>query len=259
MRGALLVAVTASAVAAGATAGCALPVALVEPTPHVWVGFDPPDGATGQEGRSLVVTVEDGGRLLDEGALAQLAEHVVLKTWPEGTTVAIATEPAVGPVDAAKLIRVTPAVPLDDRWYELGFDDLPPGLTSRARLPDGNVGARFLPGSHPRVARLEFCDAGTAGTRVGVGFSEPIAAVAAPGQVVSLEVAGRPSACAPAGRDGGALFFTCADLAPTAAVTVSIADGIAAASGVALPAASFDVDLASLAPAGVCRDFSPPI
>jgi hypothetical protein len=237
--------------------GC-VPLAMVEPDARARLAFDPADGATAQQGRGLVVAIDDPGHLLDPPALDALAGHVWLRTWPEAARLAITTEPAPGHYEFQKLLKVSPAEPLEDRWYEIGVDELPPRVLPAAAQADGTIAARFRPGTHPRVARLTLCGATDDALSLVVAFSEPVTCAGAPADVVGLAVGKHPARCSWAGGDGGAYGFTCEDVPRAASVTVSIGPGIAGLTGVALDPASWEVATPGLA-AGSCSAFAPPI
>jgi hypothetical protein len=252
----------ATAVLAG---GCAAEMMMLGPAPVVTLAIEPGDGATAWGGRDMVVTVTDTGRLLNPEGRADLPNHFYVHTWPEGTPVPITTDEVASPNEAQWAIRVTPALTLDDRWYVVGASDLSPRILSNVKLPDGTIGARFAPGSHPRVANVQFCegapkgDEGTAPSmKLVLGFSEPVTPPADPLAAIAVAAGGQPVRCESYGADAGALYFTCEGLSLATPVTLSVADGIATPAGVALEAASWSIDLAKL-PAGSCRTFAPPI
>jgi hypothetical protein len=202
--------------------------------------------------------IDDPGHIVDGEVLDALAGRVWLKTWPEAQRVAITTQAAPGLFEFQKLLKVTPADPLDDRWYELGVDELPPRIIPAAIQPDGAIAARFRPGTHPRVAKLTLCGATDDALSLIVAFSEPVTCAAAPADVVSLAVGKHPARCSWAGGDGGAYAFTCADVPIAASVTVSVGTGLAGLTGVALDPASFDVDTPERV-VGTCSAFAPPL
>lgn len=253
----VLLAVTAAG-AATAAAGACVPPAMIEPDARARLAFEPADGATGQQGRAVAVVVDDPGHILDGPALAALGGHVWLKTWPESAPIAITTEAVPGLFEFQKLLKITPADPLEDRWYAVGVDELPPRVIPAAALPDGVIAARFRPGTHPRVAKLTLCGATDDALSLVVAFSEPVTSTGAPVDAVSLAVGKHPARCTWAGGDGGAYGFTCADVPIAASVTVSVGQGIAGLSGVALDPASWDVALPEL-PLGSCTTYAPPI
>jgi hypothetical protein len=252
---AVLAAAVAAAAAASA-AGC-VPPAMIEPDARARLAFEPGDGATGAEGHGLVVAVDDPGHIVDGPALDALAGRVWLKTWPEGARVPITTELGPGLFEFQRLIKVVPTDALDDRWYELGVDELPPRIIPAAVLPDGAIAARFRPGTHPRVAKLTLCATTDDALSLVVAFSEPVTSAGAPVDVFSLAVDRHPARCSWAGGNGGAYAFTCADVPVAATVTVSVGEGIAGLSGVALEPATWDVPTPERV-VGTCSAFSPP-
>jgi hypothetical protein len=253
--------------AAALAGGCAAEMAMMGGGAIVVLAIDPADGATAWGGRDVTVTVQDPGRLLNPEARADLPTHFYLHTWPEGTPVPVTTEEIPGPNDAQWAIRVTPSLTLDDRWYVVGASDLSPRIIANVKLPDGTIGARFNPASHPRVASVQFCEAPPKGEgppeemkkqmKVVASFSEPMTPPADPTQAVSVDVGGQPATCDSYGADAGALYFIC-EMSPTASVTLSVAAGMASPGGVVLEPVSWPIDVAQL-PAGSCRTYSPPL
>ena len=228
---------------------------VVETGPPAVLWFDPADGETARHEMDIVVTA-DGN--LSDAAFADLAKRLFLKTWPERTPVAATTviNPAGG---GEREARLTATDALDDRWYVAGIDALPPHVVPQTRMPDGAVGARFRPGSHPRIRQISFCKKqDPAATALLIDFSEPITASAPPGGLVSVAFAGRAVSCVFVTTLIATSELVCPELASAASVTVSISAGFSGATGEPLPPGSWDIDIAKLT-AGQCPYFSPPI
>jgi hypothetical protein len=179
-----------------------------------------------------------------------------LETWPERAPVAFTTDrPAAG----YRVVRVVPSAPLDDRWYVNGLTSLPSLITYDAQLPDGTIGSRFRPGSHPRVSHIQFCEKAGGGMKLLVNFSEPVTLSRTAEEIVTLKVGGVASPCTSYGAGPDALYFTCDALSPTAAVVVTVAsDGAAGVSSVSLEGGSWPVNIGSLT-ADSCRIFATPL
>ena len=76
-------------------------------------------------------------------------------------------------------VEVTPSTTLADRWYAMVLSALPSGvslprLASHETLPDGTIGARFSPGSHPTLTSVRVCEKGSGQTVVIADFSERV-------------------------------------------------------------------------------------
>jgi hypothetical protein len=243
---------------AAVAAGCAAEMAMLEPEPFVILSAVPADGSTAWGGRDITVVVEDPGHLVTEQARADLGEHVFIHTWPDDTAVPVSTENVPGPTDWQWGIRVTPAVSLDDHWYVVGASELPGRALLKAKLPDGTFGARFRPGSHPRVASLQLCDDPPDGVKVIVTFSEPVSAAGNAADLVSVALDGRSTRCTSTGVDPGVLTFACAERASGASGNVSLAAGLASFDGVPLEAGSWPIQVTQL-PHGGCQAVAPPL
>jgi hypothetical protein len=224
------------------------------PLPQAQVSFDPSDGTTAVGPRPLVVSVYEMGFNADEAVLRDLAGRVSLRTWPEGTAV-----PADATINAGnKTVSLTPTAAHQDRWYLLAASSLPDRLVFWSRLPDGTIGARFRPGSHPRVSHVQFCEKEGAGMKLVVNFSEPMVARPSAAGVVSLEIEGKAAPCALYDPREDGLYFTCDGLRPTATVKVAVSDGLPSKTGVPLAPGAWTIDIAKLL-AGSCRDFRTPL
>ncbi len=239
-------------------AGCAGQMLMMEPPPTVVLAIEPGDGVTAWQGRDITIAVEDAGRLLGPEWRTGLADHFYLRTWPEGVPIAVTAETVPGPTDAQWGVRLTPALTLDDGWYVVGASDLPSRIISTQKLPDGTIGARFSPGSHPRVAAVQLCGQDQAGTRVMLSFSEPVSLPADVTQAVAVAVNSRPAACSSAGVDAAAAYMTCPELPAAASVTVSVPEGLAGPGGVPIESGAWTIDVGQL-PAGGCQTYKPPL
>jgi hypothetical protein len=251
-RGGVLVAlIAACSCGGGGTNGGGAPL------PSVHLLIEPSDGATAWAGKDIVFTLNDPGPILDDSALADLASRTRVAAWPDGTAVSTTIETGPGLADQ-KWIRVRPIAPLQDHWHVIELVDPPVRITTAARLDAGTIGSRFRPGSHPRVAKIDFCEKESPGMKLAVTFSELVTLDSAAADVISLRIAGAVSACQQYDSRMDSLFFVCDDLSPTDTVGVSVGAGIAGMAGVPLDPVSFSIDVSKL-PAGACRSFAPPL
>jgi hypothetical protein len=217
------------------------------------VRFGIVDGATAQVAPVEVTVVGYGPRI--DHVVDDLLATISVRTWPEGAVVGTDIEVVMEPKGVRRL-RIIARATLDDRWYRAGFDSLPAGVLITS--PGEDNGVRFRPGSHPRVASIQFCglEYPNVTQKMVVVFSEPVAV--APAGVVSLSSAAPSVACNQDDASESELHFVCVGLTPAASVTVSIGPGLMAVSGEAMPPGRFDLDLGRL-PASDCRLFMPPI
>jgi hypothetical protein len=199
------------------------------------------------DGRELVV---------DDAMLVDLGARVRLRTWPEGAPILATNQAGTGAFPTDKVVRVTPAVTLEDRWHVLLLHSLPPSFVVWTKLEDGTVGVRFRPGSHPRVAKVDLCPGDVPGGKVIISFSEPVQPP--PDGVVSFAISGRSTACDLYDSRSDGLYFFCAELTDKAPLTLSLGAGIVAMSGAVLEPVTLNVAIAKL-PAGPCRPFTPAI
>jgi len=91
------------------------------------------------------------------------------------------TAPAPGgiPRIPRATVEIQPLKPLPDGWYVLKVFSVPSGLAlprfgSRQTLPDGSLGARISPGSHPRPAAVKVCPKEGGVTVVSIEWSEAV-------------------------------------------------------------------------------------
>ena len=103
---------------------------LLPEAPRVW--FIPGDGMTDVGSTVPAVTLHTF-RPLGAAALADMAAHVQLATWPALSPIAAtldARDASATPSEPQPPeIRVIPAAPLADGWYLLSVDKLPAGYT----------------------------------------------------------------------------------------------------------------------------------
>jgi hypothetical protein len=124
--------------------------------PRPTVSMVPADLTSAVGPAALQVLVDNAGNAVGPAMLEAIAASVRLVTWPEdapipATTSAEDFEPRRDnnePVYGSAVIRVTPASPLEERWYFLHLDRVPSGAATAgggrlAELADGRVGARF--------------------------------------------------------------------------------------------------------------------
>jgi len=247
----------AAALLAAIALGCSAEGGGTTPLASATLGFDPGDGSTARSTGVVVLTLADPAHIVDEAFLADLAGRIVVETWPEGQAIPFATQAADG-APAQKLVTVTPQQALDDRWYLTGLASVPRAVLPLARLPDGRVGTRFRPGSHPRVASVQLCPVDATSVKLLLGCSEPVTFARAPEEIVSLSVAGAASSCVEYGAQGDTFLFTCGVPAAATSAVVSVGDGVAGATGVAMDPGSWTVALPAPATGG-CVELRPPI
>jgi hypothetical protein len=228
------------------------------PEPYASLAIEPVDGTTAQNGSDLQLRLYQASGVVDEAKLQALAAAALLESWPERVPVAFAIDRlAEPPLVGSQILRVVPQTPLEDRWYVVGVrSPLPAAIRYGMALPDGTMGSRFRPGSHPRVAQIQFCEKAAAGMKLLVLFSEPVMFTRSADEIVSLQIAGSPSPCVSYWTMPAGLYFTCASLTPNDQVVVSVGAGIQSASGGAVEAASWSVEIGAL-PATSCRSFTP--
>jgi hypothetical protein len=205
----------------------------------------------------IVIAMSGNPYFYSDAAFGDTVGRLFLQTWPDRIPVAAMVE-ADAASDGQRQARLVADGALDDRWYVVGSDPLPAHIVPETTMPDGTVGARFRPGSHPRVRQIGLCDKGSDKTALLIEFSEPILSSAAPGDLVSLAIAGRSVSCQPNGAVGESFELVCSDLTAASSVTVSISTGITGATGEPLSPGSWDINVTNPA-AGPCRYFSPPI
>ena len=168
----------------------------VRPDPEV-IQVHPPDLSTAVGSTPIQVVVFNGGSPVGETLLTQISQSIRLRSWPERAPVATATEvvdtSGASGEDQYAHISLTPASPLEDRWYSTLIESLPSGVSlSRGAnllaLGQGAYASRFRTGSAPVVAAVRV-DAKGPGS-ISLDFSE--------------EVTGDSSVVAVSYADGGA-------------------------------------------------------
>jgi hypothetical protein len=157
--------------------------------PGPTIQIQPADLTSGIDKSAIRVGVNNLGAPVGAQALAALAQSIRLYEWPEMRDVPFTTtvQDVTGNMHASDgyrradlaYVEVTPATPFADRWYAVVVTALPgnmarPRLSQHQRLPDGSLGARFTPGSHPTVSGIRVCDKGGGSSVVIVDFSERI-------------------------------------------------------------------------------------
>jgi hypothetical protein len=174
------------------------------------VQFEPPDLTSSVGASSIRVDVYNLGDAVGADVLSAVANQIHLYEWPGGREVAVTTTghdvdgPKYG-MDGYKrnesaYVSVQPVTPLTDQWYIVKLLSLPSRVTaptSKAHLmlPDGTMGARFAPGSHPVVAGLRICDKGQGNAIAMLDFSERVNYV--PGAATVDLVGGNSNYCTP--------------------------------------------------------------
>ncbi|MBI4704719.1 MAG: hypothetical protein HY744_26755 [Deltaproteobacteria bacterium] len=189
------------------------------------------------------LNLDNDGKSVDAATVAALAQSLKIRTWP-----ALAPVPAAAASAAASephvdaYLEALPAAPLADVWHVVSVL-LPPGVTWSDTqggvwyyaLPDGSSGARFRPGSDPKVTRIAVCEKGKGLSHlVGVNLSEKVSASVPMAATVSVKQAGVPLECIdydqPWGSEGvGVIGVYCTGLV-VAAETEVIVDAAATSS-----------------------------
>jgi len=225
------------------------------------LSISPLDGRTNTADQPISVTLNDGGGQVDATGLQALAARISLVTWPERGAVPFdrSITPPLGAAATQRVITLTPRGALANRWYAVLLGDLPPPLSYHPIVP-GNLqeGTRFRPLSAPRVLLVEVCDIEEP-ARLNVAFSEPLAAPASAPDAVAVIIDGAPATCAVVRTDEGSVGLTCPGLTGTSHVTVSLAAGVSSKTGLPVPPASFDFDVATLPQAALCRWLVAPV
>jgi hypothetical protein len=247
-----------------------------KPQPVIW--FEPTDMTTALGPSPLKVGLDRLGLNVDTKDIGTLAQEVSLATWPELALVAStnALVPFAADPNGGKraYVQLNPTATLPDRWYVLRVAKLPAGFQTppfsvHHQLADGSLGARFRPGSDPRVWGISFCEKPGAIYAINVFFSERVIAPA--GATASLEV-----------RQGGnklqlavgqeppsfgleAIHLSTEKLDPAATLEFAVLPGITSVDGgtplkdqTAKTSFSYQTVVAKLQPWGAgCRKFTP--
>lgn len=221
--------------------------------PGPMIQIQPMDLTSSIEKSSIRVGVDNLGRPVGESLLAQLAQTIEFVEWPEmnavpfSTTAQDATGNTQGPNGNPRFdqayIQVVPQNELSDRWYAVRVRQLPAGIglpkyAKHETLPDGSIGARFSPGSHPTLTTVRVCNVDDPEkSSVTVEFSERVAVT--PDISKLIAIGSGPSSCVlefdfskmPPAPSARFLRFACSRLAPSATVDLSISDAIKSPSG----------------------------
>ncbi len=224
--------------------------------PGPTIQFQPSDLTSAIEKSPLRVGVDNLGAPIGIELLNALAAAIHLYEWPEMREVKFSftvndvtggTRAADGyPKTDQAYVEIIPAAPLDDRWYAMTVSSLPTGISAprlawHETLPDGTLGVRFSPGSHPTLAAVRVCDKGDGNTVVLADFSERVSSGGAGSRAFGLglaNLAGGPEpTCvfdAASGLGGGARFHraTCKGLAlDKVPIKISVEANLASVSG----------------------------
>jgi hypothetical protein len=234
------------------------------PFPGVQLDFQPSDGSTGVGTQPLAVAVFNPSPFVTDVKLAELAAAVSLVTWPEKQAVDARVEPGLastpGSTGSAAWPRVvlTPAAPLQSRWYAIRMTPTNGFFQFNSVPGEPQIGARFRPDPQPQVIRIDFCTKDGAGMKLVLSFSEALVTTAASGDRVSVEIDGKPAVCNLYDRREAGLYFTCADLKPASLVKVTVAAGLQTPTGVPLAPGAWTIDLSTLTDSS-CRTFRLPL
>ena len=215
----------------------------------------------------LQVIVGNHGEAVGDALLAPIAAEIRLVSWPEGAPVSVTTQlQAFEPrrengyqVFGSGTITVAPGAPLEDRWYFLHLAGAPAavdlaGATQLQKLADGRAGARFTPGSDPRMTWVRRCLNGTSG-KVVVDFSEIV--VLDSDQALTVEASGaclRPSTGSEGDRIGKSFSFACDGLGSSTSIRVLVASTVTGVGGRPVHGAGLPMQFppAAFEPAGDC-------
>jgi hypothetical protein len=149
-----------------------------------------PNDMTTQVGASpLQVLVDNSGSAVGKTLLGAIAAKVRIVSWPEqvvlaaNVTVTDATERRENgyQVFGPAVIAISPAAPLESRWYALVVDEIPTGVEAApvalaAKFGKAGMAARFATGSDPKLARIRRCLNPAGGGKIVLDFSERIQA-----------------------------------------------------------------------------------
>ncbi|MBI4703616.1 MAG: hypothetical protein HY744_21100 [Deltaproteobacteria bacterium] len=209
----------------------------VEPEPGpagVRLWLEPMDGSTAVDAHVLRVGLDGGEAGVGGAMLAQLASLVSLRTWPELEPVPAAVrQRAAGQGDDPRAyVELEPAPALADRWYVLRVGQPPAGAiwpryAWRHELGGGASGARFRPGSDPKVRQVQLCDE-PGSTALVIDFTERLAKSLPAGTFATVRQAGTPASCEsrlmsrPEDPSFGQLYLRCQKLADHEAVELLI-------------------------------------
>jgi hypothetical protein len=249
-RGAVLIALSAvlgcaSSSADGGEPGSGTPMANIQ------VRAELADETTNVGQGPFKVSYRGFGLALDDTTLSELASHLSVRTWPEGTVVptTVTVEP-VSPSNnnvpgTSAVVQIAPSAALEDRWYSLQFGPAQKGITT-AQSFDGDVpGVRVRPGSHPAVSLISFCQAAETGSKFIVSFSEPVMA-AIPAELFTVTQNAAPLTCRFDEMRPQELHEFCGTLVP-GPLSVTLAAGKAQAiGGAALAAGHWAIDTRTL-------------
>jgi hypothetical protein len=150
------------------------------------VELDPADLTTAAGQGSMHVLVANLGAPVGTDLLKQIAQSVVLKTWPAQAVVPTTVSKIVDATgksnqDELAHIYLTPVSPLTDAWYALAIDVLPRGVAwaSNATMfqpANGGRATRFRVGSGVVTSGVRVYTKDPGRQVVYVDFSEPVSA-----------------------------------------------------------------------------------
>lgn len=232
-------------ISALALLGCGGGAENVSPTrPRPRLSMTPEDLTSAVGVMRLQILVDNYAHAVGSALLAPIVPEIRLVSWPEGAPVPVTmeleeftprTENGFEVFGSGK-ITVTPATPLEDRWYFLHLA-APPAAVELAgamqlhRSADGRTGIRFTLASDPRMTWVRRC-VGEATGKVIVDFSEMVVLDSA--AALTVEASGacsRPLSGSDADRIGKNFSFTCDGLGANTSVRVLVGSSVTAVGG----------------------------
>lgn len=258
----MMLARTALMISALALVGCERgPIDETSRRPRPRLSMTPADPTSAVGMTPLQVVVDNHAEAVGSALLAPIATQIRLVSWPEGAPVPVTTqlqefEPRREngyQVLGSGTITVTPSAPLEDRWYFLHLAEAPPdvelaGAMQLRKLADGRAGARFTPGSDPRMTWVRRClGEGTSG-KVVVDFSESVMLDSA--ESLTVEASGacsRPSSGNDGDRVGKSFSFACDGVGKNSPIRVLVASTVTGAGGRSVRGAGLQTEFPSAA------------
>jgi hypothetical protein len=225
------------------------------PLPPARATFEPVDVSTNVgSGPLSIVFFDAAGHARSDDFVARAR----IVTWPERAPVAasVSTVPGPGAPSPSFSLRIAPTETLADRWYRLELAPGSPPVDSPSPMEAGAPGARFRPGSAPRMRTFSFCEKAPPGIKLLASTSELVVAARSAAEVISLSEGGRPIRCELYQTIDREFLFAC-DVTPAIA-TIRVAEGLVTPTGLPIAPATWTVDLSTL-PAGSCRNFAVPL
>lgn len=192
---------------------------LSSPKPLPTIFFESEDVTSAIGSGPIVIRINSFGAPVADDLLKALAGQIHLYTGDQSSeipiqaTVRSASQGTYTSDGRRQIPRATveiqPTKPLADTWYVLKVVSVPNGFAlplfgNRQTLPDGSVGARLSPGSHPRPAAFKVCPKEGGVVLVSVEWSEPVLHPTDVSSVATIrEVSASSAVCVAAPDQGG--------------------------------------------------------